>query len=292
MTQHFRSHWNPTIHDATKNAHRFLPTPVPVAAKVEEAPPVERSQPLLRQPPPEAREPGALCILDRYNDYRAYIAADGAAYNNRGQLLGYIDSDQVGDPTMGYLGCINADHQIENEDDDVIATLDPGTVRVKDGDGLSVASMNNAGQSMPSFPFSFISWLTCAVDGENGTYLGQFEGFTYHHMRVRAFLNPHPTPAWADHYRPLHSTWCCLTLACSVASRSSRSGAQSAWIDSPPRWACCFRRIYRSFCIHTYIHALASPFAQVSLWTSPGRLLFIGLAPGRQARMRTVSLLS
>mmetsp|Transcript_19443 Transcript_19443/g.74646 ORF Transcript_19443/g.74646 Transcript_19443/m.74646 type:complete len:189 (-) Transcript_19443:144-710(-) len=170
MTQHFRSHWNPTIHDATKNAHRFLPTPVPVAAKVEAPPPVTKEQPLQRQPPPEAREPGALCIMDRYNDYRAYIAADGAAYNNRGQLLGYIDGDQVGDPEMGYLGCINADHQIENEDDVVIASLDPGTVRVKDEDGLSVASMNNAGQ----------------IDGENGTYLGQFEGFTYHQMRTVA----------------------------------------------------------------------------------------------------------
>ena len=64
-------------------------------------PPVKVDQEVLTSPPPEALEDGALNILDRYNNYRGYIAADGTCYNNKQEVIGYISVRESGEGQAG-----------------------------------------------------------------------------------------------------------------------------------------------------------------------------------------------
>lgn len=94
MTQKHRSHWTARIQDPSLNPFRFLPTPAPSKpiSKIKE-PQVVQHVERETTPPTCARDPGAFCILDRYNDYRAYISPDGTCTNNANQVLGYLNMD-------------------------------------------------------------------------------------------------------------------------------------------------------------------------------------------------------
>lgn len=92
MSQKHRSHWTARIQDPNLNPFRFLPTPVPSKpiSKIKEPPVYEQAE-REYSPPTCARDPGAFCVLDRYNDYRSYISPDGTCTNNANQVLGYIN---------------------------------------------------------------------------------------------------------------------------------------------------------------------------------------------------------
>merc|ERR1712063_15632 len=117
----------------TLNPHRFLPTPVPSKpiSKIVE-PPVFQEVERETSPPTCARDPGAFCVLDRYNDYRAFISPDGTCTNNANQLIGYIniDESQAGSGDSEYLGCVNADWQVEDDEDVPVGQIDPGRALV------------------------------------------------------------------------------------------------------------------------------------------------------------------
>ena len=95
-TQKHRSHWTARVQDPSLNPHRFFLFPVPSKpiSKITE-PPVFREVARDSEPPTCARDPGAFCILDRYNDYRAYISPDGTCANNANQIIGYINIDSA-----------------------------------------------------------------------------------------------------------------------------------------------------------------------------------------------------
>merc|ERR1712100_981580 len=128
-TQKHRSHWTARIQDPSLNPHRFLPTPVPSRpiSKIV-APPQVVEVKRETQPPTCARDPGAFCILDRYNDYRAYISPDGTCTNNANQIIGYIniDSSEAGSTEQEFLGSVNPDWQVEDDEDVYIGEIDPG----------------------------------------------------------------------------------------------------------------------------------------------------------------------
>mmetsp|Transcript_2081 Transcript_2081/g.3261 ORF Transcript_2081/g.3261 Transcript_2081/m.3261 type:complete len:150 (-) Transcript_2081:51-500(-) len=127
--------------------------------------------------PPEAFEEGNMNILDRYNNYRGYIAYDGTVYNNQQDIIGYISIDddgqgQVGDPQERYLGCIrthmNTNKMVVLDDmDEKVGYVDLGLARVYDEENRVVGKLTNAGE------------LSGCM-----SYLGQFEGFDYHALSV------------------------------------------------------------------------------------------------------------
>ena len=199
----FRGTWNYASRTPTFNAFQFLPTPPPqkprtapppeveeceeaVAALsvTEAAPPVdveaceeavEDEAELLEDPPPDA---DVMCtIRDRDGNYRGYIANDGECRNNRNALMGYInaDSGQCGTADEEYLGCISevsafndSDCVIEDAIEETCGTLDMGTGYLKDTNDRIVAELESSG----------------VCTGHSGSYLGEFEGFSFNQMKV------------------------------------------------------------------------------------------------------------
>lgn len=171
----FRSHWTPEIKGP--NPQHFLPVPPPQQPKQRDVPPPE-PQPVtkerLTEPPPEAYADGCLIIRDRYNDYRAYISADGTCTNNAQEILGYIEmsSGEAGSAEGQYLGCLKIgttddQYYVEDSLDEVFGLLDIGKATLSYGNGTTVAEVDNAG----------------CLKGHMLSYLGQFEGFTFHDLK-------------------------------------------------------------------------------------------------------------
>lgn len=171
----FRSNWAPRILDPTPKS--FVPFPRSRYEEVE-VKPVET----LPEAPAEMTEvefpvaDALLNILDRANDYRAYISKDGACYDRWNQVMGYIDLDEhtTGSPDLEFWGSL--EQQMGNEcvimdkDDNQIGKLDMGRAYISTENGSTIAELDNTG----------------AVTGHAGTYCGQFEGFTYHQMKIIA----------------------------------------------------------------------------------------------------------
>ena len=202
----FRGNWNYASRTPTFNAFQFLPTPppqkprkapapAPVVEECEDAvagltlgPAVSVEEPveelaaepegdLLEDPP---RDADVLCtIRDRNGNYRGYIAKDGECRNNRDTLLGFIneESGQCGTADEEYLGCIsdqsafnNSDCVIEDAIDEKCGTLDMGTGYIKDFNDRIVAELTHSG----------------VCTGHAGSYLGEFEGFSFNQMKIVA----------------------------------------------------------------------------------------------------------
>ena len=194
----YRGTWNYASRTPTFNAFQFLPTPPPQkprtkppvveeceeavaalsigeAATVEE--PVEELEQgeLLEDPPADA---DVMCtIRDRNGKYRGYIANDGECRNNRNTLLGFInaDSGQCGTADEEYLGGISeqsafndAECIIEDALDEQCGLLDMGTGYLKDFNDRIVAELSHNG----------------VCTGHSGSYLGEFEGFSFNQMKV------------------------------------------------------------------------------------------------------------
>ena len=171
----FRGNWCPVIDSPSFNAFSFLPVPppqpprnkaVPVAAP---APDLERER--LAGPPSGV---DVLCtILDRYNDYRGYISKEGECVNCLGETIGYINAEsmQAGSADENFLGELleggSNRPQILDASDEIGGTVDLGTHAIQDSVGSTVADLDSRGM----------------ITGHNGTFLGQFEGFSFHIMR-------------------------------------------------------------------------------------------------------------
>eukprot|EP01095_Lingulamoeba_sp_RSL-Kostka_P001559 TRINITY_DN1222_c0_g1_i1.p1 TRINITY_DN1222_c0_g1~~TRINITY_DN1222_c0_g1_i1.p1 ORF type:complete len:193 (-),score=64.76 TRINITY_DN1222_c0_g1_i1:45-623(-) len=164
----FRSNWAPTIADP-----KFVSF-VPICAPAIPRPKKANAKPKQVYVPDESNkvdgppDDAVFTILDRYNDYRSCIKEDGSCYNNCNQLIGFIDFDSycAGSINDEFLGTINSDYQIIDCNDEVIGKLDPGRATIHNDSGSTIVSMDNTG----------------TVKGNDHSYLGQFEGFTYHDM--------------------------------------------------------------------------------------------------------------
>eukprot|EP01094_Clydonella_sp_ATCC50884_P016504 TRINITY_DN273_c0_g1_i1.p2 TRINITY_DN273_c0_g1~~TRINITY_DN273_c0_g1_i1.p2 ORF type:complete len:215 (+),score=59.23 TRINITY_DN273_c0_g1_i1:62-646(+) len=167
----FRSHWSARIRDPTPR--HFFPVAQPAVPMTRERAPIPEPVEVPKRERMNGPPPGAdvkFNIRDRYNDWRGYIAGDGSCYNNVGDVIGYIEGDDAGSVTEDFLGTINADNQVSNALDDVVARLDPGrvTIHTVPDDDLW-AEIDNSG---------------CVKAGEDVSYCGQFEGFTFHDMKI------------------------------------------------------------------------------------------------------------
>ncbi|KAL6063443.1 Phospholipid scramblase [Balamuthia mandrillaris] len=167
----FRGNWSPSLPDPIINRYNVpiptQPKPQP-KAQAPKAVPVE--QPVRKEkiawPPSDA----VLNILDRCRDPRSYIAKDGTCKDAYGTVIGYVnDEGQVGGPDKSYWGCITEDI-IYDKDDKQIGELDPGRAYVKDVNGNTIAELENSGD----------------CKGHDGSFIGQFVGFTYHDMQTIA----------------------------------------------------------------------------------------------------------
>mmetsp|Transcript_21006 Transcript_21006/g.27237 ORF Transcript_21006/g.27237 Transcript_21006/m.27237 type:complete len:238 (+) Transcript_21006:111-824(+) len=188
----FRGSWQLASKTPTFNAFQFLPTPPPqkprlkLPSAIEECEEVEK-QVIIFQPPEELillHEPPAnidtlFIIKDRYSNYRGYISKDGECRNNRNQLLGFInESDQCGSAEQEYLGSISPVNEfndsiciITDAIDDKCALLDLGNGYIKNfDDDRIVAEISHNG----------------ICSGHAESYLGQFEGFSFHYMKTIA----------------------------------------------------------------------------------------------------------
>ena len=174
----FRGTWCPVIVGPTFNAFHFLPVPVPMEPRLEmpekwlmEVPVIEENQ--VKDPPSDA----LLTILDRNSEYRAWIGRDGRCETRFGTLLGWLNDNEyeAGSANDEYLGMVE-----ENSFDNVCNVLDAieekcgsvdlGTHTIRDCNGATVADISAQG----------------TVTGHNGMYMGQFEGFTFHQMKLVA----------------------------------------------------------------------------------------------------------
>eukprot|EP00026_Physarum_polycephalum_P017359 Phypoly_transcript_18562.p1 GENE.Phypoly_transcript_18562~~Phypoly_transcript_18562.p1 ORF type:complete len:198 (+),score=32.29 Phypoly_transcript_18562:94-687(+) len=172
----FRGMWSPRVGSPGGYAFKFLPTAPAQKPKakgnVPPPEPVIDSGDVLFDAPKEAYASGALNIKDRYRNYRGYISAEGTCYNNKGHIIGYIDTTswQVGSRDEEYLGYLRQDSVIENAAEEKMGDLDLGRATIKNTKGSTVAAIDGTG----------------AVTGNSGSFLGEFEGFGYNSMRVIA----------------------------------------------------------------------------------------------------------
>ena len=114
-------------------------------------------------------------IDDRYSNYRGYIAADGACYNNRDQVIGYVnaDSGEAGSSQLEFLGRVvrgvSGDWlEVVDDMDELCGLVDLGKGYIQDHTRTTVAEIDKRG----------------CVSGHSGSYLGQFSPFTYHEMKL------------------------------------------------------------------------------------------------------------
>merc|ERR1711934_246900 len=167
----FRGAWSPQI--ANPHVKSFLPTAppaIPAPAKAEDAPapPPYKAGDKKNGPPDDAEV--SFNIRDRYNNWRGYIAKDGSCFNNTWQLIGYIEGHQAGSINSEYLGQVTEDWHIEDSNDKIVALIDPGRAIIREmSQNDIICEMDKSG---------------CIKAGENLTYLGQFEPFTFHDMKI------------------------------------------------------------------------------------------------------------
>jgi len=127
----------------------------------------------LREPPAGAEV--RLIVDDRYSNYRGYIAEDGACYNNRDQLIGYVNDSngEAGSTELEFLGrsvdAASGDWlEVVDDMEDLCGVVDLGHGYLKDHQHTTVAEVDKRG----------------CVSGHSGSYLGQFHPFTYHDMKL------------------------------------------------------------------------------------------------------------
>lgn len=174
-SQTFRSHWSPFVGTPSKaRPHVYTPDKVVIQEAPEPEQAVAEQLPLLEGPPRDANV--LLTILDRKNDYRAYIAEDGECINNRGETIGFLNLEdgEAGSTDMKFLGYIKEgtmddERFIYDNLDEIMAKVNTGRSMIMAG-GTTIAELDGAG----------------AVSGHMGTYLGQFEGFGYRNMETVA----------------------------------------------------------------------------------------------------------
>jgi len=127
--------------------------------------------PLITTPPDAALESGALNILDRNHDYRGYISVDGTCFNNRGKIIGYVSDSEAGSSDEQFLGELKVQMPdlcfLFDDKNNRVGELDLGKTTIKDENDVTVCEINNAGECY----------------GNKSTFLGQFEGMTYHDMK-------------------------------------------------------------------------------------------------------------
>jgi hypothetical protein len=108
-------------------------------------------------------------------DYRSCVAEDGTCYNNLGDVIGYLNFQelQVGSVSEMFLGDLIENKfdnvcQVRDDEEEVVGYLDLGTRTIRDRQGGTVADFESGG----------------IIKHSNGTYLGQFEGAKgFHDMK-------------------------------------------------------------------------------------------------------------
>lgn len=178
----FRGNWNASVVKPAFNAFAFLPTAPAMKPRVRldegcsstAEHEIEIVGGEVQEAPPSDAD--VMCsIKDRDNEYRGYISADGACYNNVGHCIGYInvESEEAGSAREEYLGCLRKNTNvcfIEDALDEVAGTLDLGLASIVDCDGSTVVELSRTGE----------------CTGHCGSYLGTFEGMDYNSMKVIA----------------------------------------------------------------------------------------------------------
>jgi len=172
----FRGTWNYVITDRPAfNAYSFLPTPPAVKPRGQDKAAVEEEdEGELRHEPPDDAEV-FITVKDRFGDYRGYIAEDGECVNNRDKTIGYINREDytAGSREEEYLGClqdqISGDEcVVEDAMDERCGMVHLGHATIKDNQGSTVAEIHGNG----------------IVVGNQGSQLGEFEGFTFNEIRT------------------------------------------------------------------------------------------------------------
>eukprot|EP00616_Rhizochromulina_sp_CCMP1243_P007250 CAMPEP_0118974352 /NCGR_PEP_ID=MMETSP1173-20130426/11203_1 /TAXON_ID=1034831 /ORGANISM="Rhizochromulina marina cf, Strain CCMP1243" /LENGTH=231 /DNA_ID=CAMNT_0006924071 /DNA_START=27 /DNA_END=722 /DNA_ORIENTATION=- len=172
----FRGTWNYVVTDRPAfNAYSFLPTPPAVKPRGEATAAIEvTAEAELRYEPPDDAEV-LLVIKDRYSEYRGYISDQGECVNNRDQTIGFINSEDgtAGSAEEEYLGSIvdqicGNQCVVEDALDERCGMMDLGHATIQDNQGSTIAEISATGK----------------VTGNQGSQLGDFEGFTFTHLRV------------------------------------------------------------------------------------------------------------
>ncbi|KAH9251552.1 hypothetical protein BASA81_010591 [Batrachochytrium salamandrivorans] len=128
---------------------------------------------LLSEPPSHLKV--RFLVLDRYKNYRACITVEGDCYDNRGNILGYLNfaSFEAGSKDEDFLGGLIESQfdnvcQVRDDTDEMVAYLDLGTRSIRGLQGNTLVDFDSDG----------------VVKHANGTFLGEFRGAQgYHNMR-------------------------------------------------------------------------------------------------------------
>ncbi|KNC52045.1 uncharacterized protein AMSG_00872 [Thecamonas trahens ATCC 50062] len=186
-TSYFRGGWSPYLPSPSKPkpkpkvadatplvAESADDRPPPIAIPVEPVVVETASGQLLTGPPDDVDV--LISVYDRYREFRAYIAADGEVTSNAGQVLGYINIDEyeVGSADMEFLGYGKAGidetrFEVFDSNDVELVEVNLGTAVIKER-GSTVCEIDGTG----------------GCTGNDGSFLGEFEGFGYAHMRTIA----------------------------------------------------------------------------------------------------------
>jgi hypothetical protein len=114
-----------------------------------------------------ADEECMLKILNRDKDYEGWISEEGTCFNRFGDIIGFIWGTACGGSEEDFWGSIESDivyNAIDTRVGEVV--MDRGWLR--DGTGRTIAEFDRMG----------------AFIGNSGVFGGQFEGFSYHKMKV------------------------------------------------------------------------------------------------------------
>lgn len=179
----YRGNWQAQIETYTGFGRaRYLPTPQPVIKQKEpevvkeddDATTTHNGERQRLLCPPPGRDV-KYSIVDREKDFRAWIEADGACFNNLGDVIGYLNLEDkqagsVDEMLLGYVQESRFDNvaTLLDADDTVIARVDLGTHVIRNAQGVPVVDIEQGG----------------VVKHQNGTFLGQFSGAKgFHAMR-------------------------------------------------------------------------------------------------------------
>ncbi|KAH3759917.1 hypothetical protein Pelo_8228 [Pelomyxa schiedti] len=164
----FRGRWAPQIatpkpkfYVIAQPAKPATKTPAPVAA----APPPKVTKPTVPAP-----SDAKFTIIDRMKNFRSYMTEDGACYNSVGDVLGYIEQSswEAGSADGKFLGRLRDDNFVENAVEVVVGCVDLGRALIRDDQDTIVCEMTGTGE----------------VYGHQGSYIGAFDNFDYHHMKI------------------------------------------------------------------------------------------------------------
>ena len=178
----FRGNWAPTLEAPLRfgpTGGRFIPVAPAIEPMGKLAETEEPKQKVKATGPPPG-EDVHLAVYDRSFDYRACIIRDGRVLNAYHDLIGYISGTEAGSVSERYLGRVHAtrfDNQYqvwaaaENNDEDLVATIDMGTHTVRHPSGGTAFDILEGGR----------------IRSRNGTALGRFEGARgFHDMETIA----------------------------------------------------------------------------------------------------------